>query len=68
MTEAKQALVQNWLTKAQQDLAVARKLSREPDPYLGAAIFCCQQAAEKAVKGSLFFTIKGLKRPTTLKR
>jgi HEPN domain-containing protein len=55
MTEAKQELVQNWLTKAQQDLAVAHKLSSEPDPYLGAAIFCCQQAAEKAVKGFLVF-------------
>jgi len=55
MDAAKQELVQIWLTKAQQDLAVARKLSSGPDPYLGAAIFHCQQAAEKAVKGFLVF-------------
>lgn len=41
MSEAKQELVQNWLTKAQQDLAVACKLSGGSDPYLGAAIFYC---------------------------
>lgn len=55
MSKAKQELVQNWLTKAQQDLASARKLSRDPDPYLSGAIFFCQQAAEKAVKGFLVF-------------
>ena len=47
--------MQIWLTKAQQDLAVAHKLSSGSDPYLGAAIFHCQQAAEKAVKGFLTF-------------
>lgn len=47
--------MQIWLTKAQQDLAVAHKLSGGSDPYLGAAIFHCQQAAEKAVKGFLVF-------------
>lgn len=34
MDEAKQSLEQNWLTKAQHDLAVARKLSGGSDPYL----------------------------------
>jgi HEPN domain-containing protein len=55
MDEAKRELVQNWLTKAQHDLAAARKLSTEPDPYLDTAIYHCQQAAEKAVKGFLVF-------------
>ena len=55
MDAAKQELVQIWSTKAQQDLAVARKLSSGPDSYLGAAIFHCQQAGEKAVKGFLVF-------------
>jgi HEPN domain-containing protein len=55
MDTAKQELVQIWLAKAQQDLAVAHKLSSGPDPYLGAAIFHCQQAAEKAVKDFLVF-------------
>jgi HEPN domain-containing protein len=55
MEEAKRELVQIWLVKAQQDLAAARKLSADPDPYLGIAIYHCQQAAEKAVKGFLVF-------------
>lgn len=52
---AKQELVRNWLIKAQHDLASARKLSTGPDPYLDVAIYHCQQAAEKAVKGFLVF-------------
>jgi hypothetical protein len=35
---AKQELVRNWLIKAQHDLASARKLSTDPDPYLDVAI------------------------------
>jgi len=58
MDEAKRELVQTWLTKAQHDLAAARKLAEEPDPYLDAAIYHCQQAAEKAVKGFLVFCDK----------
>jgi len=45
--------VRNWLRKAQHDLASARKLSQRPDPYLDTAVYHCQQAAEKAVKGFL---------------
>ena len=52
---AKLELVQSWLIKAQHDLAAARKLSTEPDPYLDVAIYHCQQAAEKAIKGFLVF-------------
>jgi len=55
MDEAKRTLVQSWLIKAQHDLAAARKLSADPDPYLDTAIYHCQQAAEKAVKGCLVF-------------
>ena len=55
MDEAKRELVQTWLVKAQHDLAAARKLSAEPDPYLDTAIYHCQQAAEKVVKGFLVF-------------
>lgn len=33
MEDAKRQLVQNWLIKAQHDLATARKLSTAPDPY-----------------------------------
>jgi len=53
MDEAKRRLIQSWLMKARHDLAAARKLSAEPDPYLDTAIYHCQQAAEKAVKGFL---------------
>ena len=55
MDDAKRELVQGWLIKAQHDLATARKLTTDPDPYLDTAIYHCQQAAEKAVKGFLVF-------------
>ena len=53
MDEARRRLVQGWLIKAQHDLDTARKLARDPDPLLDTAIYHCQQAAEKAVKGFL---------------
>ena len=55
MDELKRELVQGWLIKAQHDLATAKKLATDPDPYLDTAIYHCQQAAEKAVKGFLVF-------------
>jgi HEPN domain-containing protein len=55
MTDAKTQLVQSWLTKAQHDLASARVLSTAHPPLLDTAIYHCQQAAEKAVKGYLAF-------------
>lgn len=55
MDEAGRDLVQGWLIKAQRDLATARKLADAPDPLLDTAIYHCQQAAEKAVKGFLAF-------------
>jgi HEPN domain-containing protein len=55
MTNAKTQLVQSWLTKAQHDLASAQVLSKANPPLLDTAIYHCQQAAEKAVKGYLAF-------------
>lgn len=55
MDEAHRELVRHWLTKAQHDLASARKLAAEPDAYLDTAVFHLQQAAEKTVKGFLVF-------------
>jgi HEPN domain-containing protein len=55
MTDAKQQLVQSWLTKAQHDLASARVLATSAPPLLDTAIYHCQQAAEKAVKGYLVY-------------
>jgi HEPN domain-containing protein len=45
-------LVQSWLLKAAHDLKAAKRLSGEGDP-LDAAIYHCQQTAEKAVKAFL---------------
>ena len=55
MDEAGNTLAIRWLTKAKRDLLAARKLSSEEEPYLDIAIYHCQQAAEKAVKGFLVF-------------
>ena len=55
MNEAKRQLVQSWLIKAQHDLASARVLAASDPPLLDTAIYHCQQAAEKAVKGFLVF-------------
>lgn len=55
MTTAHQSLVINWLTKAKHDLGTARKIAVGPEPYLDTAIYHCQQAAEKVLKGFLAF-------------
>jgi len=55
MVEAERLLIRSWLAKAESDLAAARKLAAGSDPCLDAAIYHCQQAAEKAVKGFLTF-------------
>jgi HEPN domain-containing protein len=55
MDDAKRDLVKAWLITAKHDLAAARKLSEESDPYLDTAIYHCQQAAEKAIKAFLVF-------------
>ncbi len=55
MTDAKAQLVRSWLTKAQHDLTSARVLAANDPPLWDTAIYHCQQAAEKAVKGYLVF-------------
>jgi len=55
MTNAKAQLVRSWLIKAQRDLASARVLAASDPPLFDTAIYHCQQAAEKAVKGYLVF-------------
>ncbi len=55
MTDAKALLVTSWLTKAQHDLTSARVLAANDPPLLDTAIYHCQQAAEKAVKGYLVY-------------
>ena len=55
MTDAKMLLVRSWLTKARRDLASARVLAANEPPLLDTAIYHCQQAAEKTVKGYLVY-------------
>lgn len=55
MSEAKRQLVQSWLIKAQHDLASAGVLSQSDLPLLDTAVYHCQQAAEKAIKGFLVY-------------
>ncbi len=55
MTDAKAQLVHSWLLKAKHDLASAHVLAASSPPLLDTAIYHCQQAAEKAVKGYLVF-------------
>jgi HEPN domain-containing protein len=53
--EAKLELVRDWLSRASRDLAAARALAALDPPLLDAAIYHCQQTAEKAVKAWLQF-------------
>ncbi|MBI4556448.1 MAG: HEPN domain-containing protein [Candidatus Hydrogenedentes bacterium] len=53
MNAAQRDRVRGWLIKAKHDLASACKLAKAPDQYLDVAIYHCQQAAEKAIKGFL---------------
>jgi len=55
MDEATCELTRTWLIKARTDLGAARKLASGPEAYLDVAIYHCQQAAEKAIKGFLTF-------------
>lgn len=55
MDEATCELTRTWFVKALSDLGAARKLASGPEVYLDAAIYHCQQAAEKAIKGFLTF-------------
>ena len=55
MGDAKNDLVRQWLLKSDHDLASAEKLSGGESPLLDTAIYHCQQAAEKALKGFLVF-------------
>jgi HEPN domain-containing protein len=62
MDEAKRDLVRAWLSKARNDLITARAIGNLPDGPLDTAIYHCQQAAEKAVKGYLAFRDHRLER------
>ena len=62
MTDAKSQLTRNWLIKAQHDLASARVLATSNPPLLDTAIYHCQQAAEKSLKGYLVYCDQAFER------
>lgn len=53
MDEFALELVRDWMTRASHDLRAAHLLAAADDPPLDAAIYHCQQAAEKSVKAWL---------------
>lgn len=55
MDETERSLVQEWLTIAYLDLDTARLLGKGPHTVYETAIYHCQQAVEKVVKGFLVF-------------
>lgn len=55
MDNAKHDAVRMWLVKADHDLRAAAALSEKDTGLLDVAIFHCQQAVEKALKGFLVF-------------
>src|SRR5438128_2633281 len=68
MAEAKRELVRAWMVKAGNDLLTARQVSSLPDGPLDTAIYHCQQAAEKAVKGFLALRDHPLERSHDIER
>ncbi len=59
----KAAEVREWLSKARGDLAVVETLLKASPPHVAAALFHCQQAAEKSLKA--FLTSHDLPFPKT---
>ena len=68
MDEGKRELIRAWLTKALNDLDTARQIAALPSGHLDAAIYHCQQAAEKVVKGFLAFQDHRLERTHDIER
>jgi HEPN domain-containing protein len=68
MDQAKRELVRVWLIKARNDLDTASQIGSLPDGHLDTAIYHCQQAAEKAIKGYLAFHDHDLQRTHDLRR
>ena len=68
MDEAKRELIRAWLIKSRNDLTAAREIGALPHGPLDTAIYHCQQAAEKAVKGFLAFHDHRLERSHDVER
>lgn len=68
MDDTKREWVRSWLTKARSDLRSARALVVLAEPATDTAVYHCQQAAEKALKGYLAFRDQPLERTHDLER
>ncbi|MGH8021300.1 MAG: HEPN domain-containing protein [Opitutaceae bacterium] len=68
MDDAKRELVRVWLIKARNDFDTARQIGSLPGGHLDTAIYHCQQAAEKVIKGYLAFRDHDLERTHDLRR
>lgn len=53
MVDPRQELAKSWFDKALHDLIAAKTLAQSPDHLFDVAIYHCQQAAEKVLKGIL---------------
>lgn len=53
MGDPREFVVREWIVKAERDLASAVRLLEGEPPFLDTAVYHCQQAAEKALKGFL---------------
>lgn len=68
MDDTKCEWVRMWLAKAHSDLRSARALLALDEPATDTAVYHCQQAAEKALKGYLAFHDQPLERTHDLER
>ena len=68
MDETKREWVRSWLIKAESDLRSACALASLAEPATDTAVYHCQQAAEKALKGYLAFRDQPLERTHDLER
>jgi len=64
LEEVKKRIVNEWLRKADADIAVAERLPLDKSAFLNAVTFHCQQAAEKYLK-ALLLTWWGIEFPKT---
>ena len=68
MDDTKREWVHSWLLKAHSDMRSARALMALTEPATDTAIYHCQQAAEKALKGYLAYRDQPLERTHDLER
>lgn len=55
MADGRSTLVRQWLDKAKRDLMAADRLAAGDSPLLDTAVYHCQKAAEKSLKGALLY-------------